>query len=132
MQLSAFTANDFPLGNAAMLVNEGQPNFIVDRLREKYDLETMTVGILGMAFKAESDDSRSSLAYKLKRILKFNAKEVLCTDPYVSDASLVELDVVLSKSDLLIIAAPHKLYANADLTKPVIDIWNLLGKGSLL
>ena len=27
----------------------------------------MTVGILGMAFKGESDDNRSSLSYKLKR-----------------------------------------------------------------
>ena len=33
----------------------------------------MTVGILGMAFKAESDDTRSSLSYKLKRLLRFRA-----------------------------------------------------------
>ena len=43
----------------------------------------MTVGMLGMAFKEESDDIRSSLSYKLKRILRFKAKTVLCHDPYV-------------------------------------------------
>lgn len=132
MQLAAFTGNNFPLGNAAMLVNEGQPNFIVDRLKLKYNLEEMTVGILGMAFKGESDDSRSSLAYKLKRILKFNAKEVLCTDPYVLDDSLTDFDTVLRRSDLLIIGAPHKVYQSLECSSPVIDIWNVLGKGSLL
>ncbi len=43
----------------------------------------MTVGLLGMAFKAESDDARYSLSYKLKKILAIRAKAVLTTDPYV-------------------------------------------------
>jgi UDP-N-acetyl-D-mannosaminuronic acid dehydrogenase len=132
MQLAAFTGNDFPLGNAAMLVNEGQPNFIVDRLKLKYNLENLKVGILGMAFKGESDDSRSSLAYKLKRILRFNAKDVYCTDPYVRDSSLSELQFVLQNSDLLIIGAPHKLYREIETDLPIIDIWNLRGNGTLL
>ncbi len=59
----------------------------------------MTVGILGMAFKGESDDIRSSLSYKLKRILEFRAGDVLCTDPYVTvDDSLLPLEEVLEKS----------------------------------
>jgi UDP-N-acetyl-D-mannosaminuronic acid dehydrogenase len=132
MQLAAFTGNDFPLGNAAMLVNEGQPNFIVDKLKVKYPLENLNVGILGMAFKGESDDSRSSLAYKLKRILKFNAKNVLCTDPFVQDTSLSPLETVLEESDLLIIGAPHKIYSSLEYKCPVIDIWNLRGHGSML
>jgi UDP-N-acetyl-D-mannosaminuronic acid dehydrogenase len=132
MQLAAFTGNEFPLGNAAMLVNEGQPNFIVNKLKLKYPLEEMTVGILGMAFKGESDDARSSLAYKLKRILKFSAKNVLCTDPFVNDSSLVSIDQVLRDSDLLIIGAPHKSYKQLSSDKPTVDIWNILGEGSLL
>ena len=92
----------------------------------------MTVGILGMAFKAESDDSRSSLAYKLKRLLKFSAKNVLCTDPFVKDSSLLTLEQVLQDSDLLIIGAPHKRYLQIDSRKPVVDIWNIRGEGSLL
>lgn len=132
MQLAAFTGNDFPLGNAAMLVNEGQPNFIVDKLKSKYPLERMTVGILGMAFKGDSDDARSSLAYKLKRLLKFSAKKVVCTDPFVQDESFKSLEEVLSESDLLIIGAPHKMYTKLESEKPLVDIWNILGKGSLL
>ena len=84
MQLAAFNNNNFVLGHAAMMVNEGLPLYLVDRVSRKYDLTNMTVGILGMAFKGESDDTRSSLAYKLKRILRFKADNVLCTDPYVT------------------------------------------------
>jgi len=111
--------------------NEGLPLYIVSRLEEKYDLSTMTVGILGMAFKAESDDTRSSLAYKLRRILRFRAGSVLATDPYVkSDPTLLGLEEVLAEADLLIIAAPHSVYRDLDPELQVVDIWNLLGQGA--
>ena len=76
MQLAAFNNNTFFLGHAAMLVNEGLPNFIVQRLKDRYSLRNKTVGILGMAFKADSDDKRESLSYKLKKILEIEAKKV--------------------------------------------------------
>lgn len=133
MQLAAFLGNNFPLGNAAMQVNEGQPDYIVEKIKKNYNLSQMKVGILGMAFKGESDDTRSSLAYKLKRILKFNSLEVLTTDPFViTDESLLPLNKVLEESDLLIIAAPHKEYRLLQIEKPIIDIWNLREKGTLI
>ena len=133
MQLAAFTDNSFQLGHAAMLVNEGLPLYIVSRLERDHDLSSMTVGILGMAFKGESDDIRSSLSYKLKRILEFRAGAVLCTDPYVTvDDSLMPLDEVLQASDILILAAPHGVYRDLETDKPVADVWNLLGRGSVL
>lgn len=131
MQLATYSVNNFPLGQAAMLVNEGQPSYIVEKLREKYDLSSMVVGILGMAFKGESDDARSSLAYKLKRNLKFYCKDVITTDPYVkTDVSLIQVQEVIKNSDLLIIGAPHKQYCDLEIDKPVIDIWNLRKKGA--
>ena len=45
------------------------------------------------------------------------------------DASLVPLQEVIDGADILIIAAPHKVYAGLDTDKPVVDVWNLLGKG---
>ena len=130
MQLAAFNNNNFMLGHASMLVNEGLPLYVTDRMAKQYDLDSMTVGILGMAFKGESDDIRSSLSYKLKRILKFKAKEVICTDPFVRvDPDLLSLDLVLEKADVLIIGAPHHSYAEFETEKPIVDIWGIRGNG---
>jgi UDP-N-acetyl-D-mannosaminuronic acid dehydrogenase len=90
----------------------------------------MCVGLLGMAFKGGSDDVRSSLSYKLKRILKLKAETVLCTDPFVSvDPDLTPLDEVVARSDLLVMCTPHPEYAGIQTDVPVVDIWNLLGRG---
>lgn len=130
MQLAAFNDNNFTLGHAAMTVNEGLPLYVVSRIERRFDLRHSTVGILGMAFKGESDDVRSSLSYKLKRILRYRARRVLTTDPYVTvDPDLVSLEEVLAEADLLIIGAPHSIYADLEPQQPVIDIWNLLGGG---
>jgi len=132
MQLAAFSDNRFSLGHSAMLINEGLPLYIVSQLEKKYDLANLTVGILGMSFKAGSDDIRSSLSYKLRRVLKFRARAVLGTDPYVDDSvddTLLPLDLVLQKADILVIATPHPEYRDLVTDKPVADVWNLLGKG---
>jgi UDP-N-acetyl-D-mannosaminuronic acid dehydrogenase len=130
MQLAAYNCNNFPLGHAAMAVNEGLPLYVAHRLEQSFDLSSLTVGILGMAFKGGSDDVRSSLAYKLRRILAFKAAAVLCTDPYVtSDPGLLPLDEVIGRSDLLVVAAPHPDYRALVTGKPVADIWNVLGDG---
>jgi UDP-N-acetyl-D-mannosaminuronic acid dehydrogenase len=130
MQLAAFNNNNFALGHTAMTINEGLPLYLVHRLEQRYDLASMTVGILGMAFKGGSDDIRSSLSYKLKRVLEFKADGVLCTDPYVTvDETLLPQDDVVGRSDLLIIATPHPEYRGLVTDKPVADIWNVLGGG---
>jgi UDP-N-acetyl-D-mannosaminuronic acid dehydrogenase len=130
MQLAAFNNNNFTLGHSSMMINEGLPLYMVDRLEHQYDLSEMTVGILGMTFKAESDDTRSSLSYKLKRLLRFRAARVLCTDPYAqNDADLWPLAEVLAESDLLVIATPHHQYAGIETNVPIVDVWNLMGNG---
>ena len=126
LQLAAFGSNHFELGLAAISVNEGFPAFLVSRLKQTYPLDSMVVGMLGMSFKAESDDVRSSLSYKLKKLLKYAARDVLCTDPYVkTDPALLPMDEVLAKSDLLVISTPHRVYASIETDKPIIDVWNL-------
>jgi UDP-N-acetyl-D-mannosaminuronic acid dehydrogenase len=133
MQLAAFSNNNFALGHSAMQVNEGLPLYVVSKLEEKYDLSELTIGILGAAFKGESDDIRSSLSYKLKKILLFKAKKVYMTDPYVTvDPDLVTLNALIRDADILIIASPHSIYKEIDTSKPIIDVWNLLGNGNLI
>jgi UDP-N-acetyl-D-mannosaminuronic acid dehydrogenase len=132
MQLAAFNRNNFVLGHAAMLINEGLPLYLVSRLEARFDLANSTVGVLGMAFKANSDDPRESLAYKLRKILLLKAKSVICTDPQVSDDRLLPLDEVLAAADLLVIAAPHREYADLATDRPTVDIWGLTRSGVLV
>lgn len=128
MQLAAFARNSFSLGNSAMLVNEGLVLYIIDRLRQKYRLQDMTVGLLGMAFKPDSDDIRASLSFKIRKDLTVLAKSVLITDPLVTDvAELRPLDEVVRCSDLLILCVPHSAYRGLNTQgKPVVDVWNFL------
>jgi UDP-N-acetyl-D-mannosaminuronic acid dehydrogenase len=131
MQLAAFTSDHFPMGQAAMQVNEGLPAYIVQALERRYGgLRGKTVGILGMAFKAESDDTRASLSYKLRKLLSWAGARVVCTDPFVEDDRLTTLECVLEESDILVLGAPHNAYRDLHVGgKDVVDVWGALGGG---
>ncbi len=124
LQLSSFSGNNFFMGHAAMLINEGLPNFVVSQLRSS-GLRDKTVAILGMTFKADSDDKRDSLSYKLRKLLVLESKEVLCTDPFVTDSDFVPLEEAIQRADIIILGAPHSLYHPLKIPqgKQVVDIW---------
>jgi len=132
MQLAAFSNNSFFLGHAAMLINEGLPNHIVQMLRRDHKLRDKTVGILGMAFKANNDDRRQSLSYKLKKLLEIEAKCVLCSDVYIRDPGFVTPDELIAKCDVVVIGTPHKEYAELKISadKVVVDVWNFITQGA--
>jgi UDP-N-acetyl-D-mannosaminuronic acid dehydrogenase len=131
MQLSSFDNNAFFLGHAAMLVNEGLPSYLVRRAAARYELRKMTAAILGMTFKADSDDPRDSLSYKLKKGLAVECQEVLCCDPFLADESLVPVEEALRRADIVFIGAPHSAWKTLDFgKKPVIDIWNAVRGGT--
>ena len=128
MQLAAFSQNTFVLGHAGMLVNEGMPMHLVNMAKREMSLADRTAGILGMAFKGESDDPRDSLSYKLRKLLLLEANKLLCSDPYVRDPRLVPLEQVLAEADVLFIGAPHKAYKDLKLRpgQIMIDPWSFV------
>ena len=134
MQLSAFARNQFGLGHAALLINEGLVLHVIDDIKRHRDLAKTVIGLLGMAFKAESDDVRASLSYKFKNMLNGQARAVLTTDPFVTtDPELMPLDTVIDRSDLMILCAPHAAYARADFKgKPVYDVWGHLTGANII
>ena len=130
MQLSSFAQNQFSIGSTAMLANEGLPLYVIEKIKKTFNLNQLTVGLLGMAFKPEIDDIRSSLSYKIKKILLLYAKKVLTTDPYVNcDPDLTDLETTLTQSDIFIMCTPHACYKTLDFqNKPVIDVWGIINK----
>lgn len=129
MQLSAFERSRFHLGHAAMVVNEGLAEFIVEQLARHHDLRTKTVGILGMAFKRDVDDTRDSLAFKLRKLLTFRGARVLASDPFAVDPSFVSADQLVAESDIIVLGAPHHAYRDLQLPadKHVVDVWGFFG-----
>ena len=132
LQLSELVQHKFPLGQSAIQVNQGMPEYLVAKLSEIYDLSSTTIGILGMAFKADIDDTRDSLAYTLRDLLSQKAKQVITTDPFVKDNQLLPLEDVIARADLLVIGAPHSDYLSLNLNKPLVDIWGVMGNGVLV
>jgi UDP-N-acetyl-D-mannosaminuronic acid dehydrogenase len=133
MQLAAFSNNNFMLGHAAMLINEGQPQFLVNMLKRRVNLRDKSVGLLGMTFKADCDDTRDSLSFKLKHLLMLEAKEVLLHDPFLEGPEYYPLDTVVERADVLVIGVPHSEYRGLRIPrgKIVEDIWGCVDVGEL-
>jgi len=129
MQLFA-QSNKINLGYNAMFINESMPLYIFRKVRTLFDdISDIRVGILGMAFKGESDDIRESLSYRLYKIFVNESKEVFCSDEYVKDSRFLSAEDLIKNSDVVIIAACHKKYflfnwSEISKQKIVIDIWS--------
>ena len=130
MQLSAFYNHRFPIFHNAMSINEGLPQFIIKKLQEKYNLKKKVIGVLGLSFKAENDDIRDSLSFKLLKKLKSKKIKTLQSDEYYKNEKNVDKTVLIKKSDIIIIGTPHKAYKNLKINKKkiLVDIWGLVKK----
>jgi len=128
MQLVSFNNNQFLLGHAAMNVNESLPNYIVNNLKKEFDLSQKTVGILGMAFKADVDDTRDSLSYKLGKILRFEGAKVLYSDEFANNPDFSSIKSLIKSSDIIIIGAPHSIYKGLIIPDniKVVDLWGII------
>lgn len=125
MQILSFAQNKFLLGNSAFLTNEGLAVYLVNSLSVIEGIRERTVGLLGMSFKAESDDIRSSLSYRVKKTLQLQGIHVICADPHVTiDKTLLPLEKVVEASDIIVICTPHEIFKHLNYSgKFVLDIW---------
>ena len=128
MQLASYHDNGFFLGHSAMLVNEGLPNLLVAQLAKKMggSLKNRKIAILGMTFKANNDDTRESLSFKIKKLLEQKMAFVLPSDPYLKDT--VPLEKVLAEAEGIIIGTPHNEYKDLVLKVPFADCWGIIRK----
>jgi UDP-N-acetyl-D-mannosaminuronic acid dehydrogenase len=126
---------------AVSRVNESVPLFLVEGVRRRLgSLSGRKVAVLGLAFKADTDDERDSLAHKLIRLLERELADVVAHDPHVATPT-VSFEEAVQDADVVVVAANHHEFcepaaltaitgrASADCL--VVDPWNCWGAGQV-
>ena len=98
----------------AFRINEGMPMQIVAKLEQMPHIRK--VSILGMTFKAGSDDVRNSLSFKLKKQLERNDYELILVDPYLEGHKDISR---IKGSDAVILMTPHLQFKDL---KEILDL----------
>ncbi|WP_288875290.1 nucleotide sugar dehydrogenase [uncultured Fusobacterium sp.] len=119
----------------ARLINDYKPRFIVNKVDEilKAD-KSLTIGILGLAYKPNIDDLRESPAMEIAEILRDKGYKVIACEPNVSKKEVHEFELyslgdILEKSDYLVLAQGHDIFKeNVDIlkSKRIYDCLGLL------
>jgi UDP-N-acetyl-D-mannosaminuronic acid dehydrogenase len=122
---------------AVSRVNESVPHFLVEGMKRRLDsLEGRKVAVLGLAFKAGTDDERDSLAHKLVRLLERELADVAVHDPRVQTPTqsfgeaILDADAVVVATNHPEFCTPDTLRAIADSAKSgalIVDPWNCWG-----
>jgi UDP-N-acetyl-D-mannosaminuronic acid dehydrogenase len=126
---------------AVSRVNESVPLFLVRGLRRRIgSLEGRRVCVLGLAFKADTDDDRDSLSHKLVRLLERELADVTVHDPLIQAATIAFEDA-LSDCDAVVVATNHSVFrtpaalaqiiAAASPDCLIVDPWDCWGFGQL-
>ncbi len=123
---------------AVSRVNESVPLFLVEGLRTRLgSLDGKKVAVLGLAFKADTDDQRDSLSHKLIRLLERELADVAVHDPHVStptasfDQAIIDADAVIIATDHSQFRRPEVLSALTDGARNealLVDPWNCFGQ----
>ena len=122
---------------AVSRVHESVPLFLVEGLKRRLgSLDDRRVAVLGLAFKADTDDERDSLSHKLIRLLDRELADIVVHDPHVATPT-APLQEVLAGADAVVVAANHSdfrdpatLAAIAERGAPdclVVDPWDCWG-----
>jgi UDP-N-acetyl-D-mannosaminuronic acid dehydrogenase len=83
-----------------------------------------------MAFKADIDDIRDSLSYKLGKILRFHGAEVYYSDEFAQDPTFISKEELIKQCEVVIIGVPHSSYRQLKFPDKieVVDLWDVTGK----
>jgi UDP-N-acetyl-D-mannosaminuronic acid dehydrogenase len=122
---------------AVSRVNESVPLFLLEGAKRRLgSLANRKVAVLGLAFKADTDDERDSLSHKLIRLLERELADVAVHDPHVATPTM-SFEEAVDGAEVVFVAANHsEFYDPATLTAIaahatddclVVDPWNCWG-----
>jgi UDP-N-acetylglucosamine 2-epimerase (non-hydrolysing) len=118
----------------ARQINDQRPLDVVNEAISKMPKGTRKVGILGVAYKKNVDDSRESPAEHICHYLRERGFEVKAHDPFVKDwpeALSSTSDDLQEWADYLMLITDHDEYKNLKLRKPIYDTRNCINENSL-
>jgi UDP-N-acetyl-D-mannosaminuronic acid dehydrogenase len=106
---------------AVSRVHEGVPLFVVDGLKRRLgSLRGRKVAVLGLSFKADTDDERDSLAHKLVRLLERELADVAVHDPHVQTPTQ-SFDEAVLDADAVVIATNHSEFRGLGVLRAIAD-----------
>jgi UDP-N-acetyl-D-mannosaminuronic acid dehydrogenase len=106
---------------AVSRVHESVPLFIVEGLKRRLgSLRGRKIAVLGLAFKANTDDERDSLSHKLIRLLERELADVAIHDPHVSTPTQSFEDAILD-ADAVVIATNHSEFRGRQVLAAIAD-----------
>jgi len=106
---------------AVSRVHESVPLFIVEGLKRRLgSLRGRKVAVLGLAFKADTDDERDSLSHKLIRLLERELADVAVHDPHVPTPTQSFEDAILD-ADAVVIATNHSAFRGSEVLRAIAD-----------
>ena len=88
------------------------------------------IGILGIAFKSDIDDTRDSLSIDLLNFLRSKSLKVNISDDYVKNKEIVDKIKLINESDIIILGVPHSSYRKIKIPKNkfLVDSWGFFEK----
>lgn len=113
---------DVKLIKAAREINDERPEHFAKLALKKLENLPWKVGILGVAYKKNVDDTRESPAEALAHFLVKNNVEVMAHDPFVSkwDYKLCSFEELKSWASLLIIVTDHDAFLKLNLKECLV------------
>ncbi len=136
---------DMQIFKESVKINENMPQYALNKLlkivdKNKDDIRNLKVLMLGISYKANTNDVRRSQALVLLELIKKYSSNVVVFDPIVENVPKLEiknkLDNLLKDVEIVIVGCPHTEFLNINFSdfrniKYLLDCWNRFDKSSI-
>lgn len=133
---------DMQIFKESVKINENMPQYafckLLNTINDNYDnIENLKIVMLGISYKANTDDMRRSQALVLLEILKKYNQNVIVFDPIVDNIPKSEIKSklfeLLKDANVVIVGCAHKEFLDINFSdfnniKYLLDCWNKFDK----